>query len=231
MPSANGSVALASRSPPIVLSPAFADVSGSSSNHARNGKAPMTNGTSKICTASHGIGDLTELLIDVKTLTKLCNLGASEAAQLGAFLVDSYKILNEQQTRRIAAAAKIIDEVETMKQAHNLLDNNVVNHYDRFVRELEEAETAMYDGHKIAMYIDATKSIRLARENADFARNLRTKIEGLDDEYRAKKDEIVAARDEMIDILYGAVMRCVVVGSGAVEGENDKGGLLSLFLR
>ena len=64
-----------------------------------------------------------------------------------------------------------------------------------------------------------------------FARNLHKKIEGLNAEYKAKKDEIVAARDEMIDILYGAVMRCILVGSGAGVGENDKGKLLNLFKR
>jgi len=89
----------------------------------------------------------------------------------------------------------------------------------------------MYDGIKVAMYTDAAKSAKLARENSEFARNLHKKIEGLDAEYKAKKDEIVAARDEMIDILYGAVMRCILVGSAAVESENDKGKLLSLFKR
>jgi len=204
------------------------DNSNDNSNGTSNGSS---NGNGNDYTPSYGIGNLTEYLIDVKTLTKLCDLGVSEAAQLGAFLTERYKSLNEKQTRRMAAATKIIDEVETMKEGHNVFDNNVVNHYDRFVRELEEAETAMYDGHKVAMYIDATKSAQLARENSELARNLRKKIEGLDHEYKAKKDEIVAARDEMIDILYAAVMRCILVGSGAVESENDKGKLLSLFLR
>jgi len=204
------------------------DNSNDNSNGSSNGNS---NGSSNDYTPSYGIGNLTEYLIDVKTLTKLCDLGVSEAAHLGAFLTERYKSLNEKQIRRMTAAEKIIDEVETMKEGHNVFDNNVVNHYDRFVRELEAAETAMYDGHKVAMYIDATKSAKLARENSEFARNLHKKIEGLDAEYKAKKDEIVSARDEMIDILYGAVMRCILVGSGAVESENDKGKLLSLFKR
>ena len=81
------------------------------------------------------------------------------------------------------------------------------------------------------MYTDAAKSAKLARENSEFARNLHKKIEVLNGEYKAKRDEIVAARDEMIDILYGAVMRCILVGSGAGVGENDKGKLFSLFKR
>jgi hypothetical protein len=72
--------------------------------------------------------------------------------------------------------------------------------------------------------IDAMNGIILAQENSELAREHRAKIERLSTELKATETEMMAARNKLVDLVFGAVMRCIVSGAGAVEVENGVGG-------
>jgi hypothetical protein len=224
MLSANKPFAPKVRSSLSVSTSASDYMSGPKSNHERHGKSPQTNGTSRVDDTNHSIAETAEFILDVKTLTKLCGMNASDAAELGSTLMTSYKAVCDEQLRRATAAEKIVKGIVNAQRQESTLDKNVAAHFDRFVREMEEAQTAMGPEHKEAMMIDAMNSIILAQENSELAREHRAKIERLSTELKATETEMMAARNKLVDLVFGAVMRCIMSGAGAVEVENSVGG-------
>jgi hypothetical protein len=224
MLSANNPFTPKVRSPLSVSTAASDYMSGPKSNHERHEKSPQTNGASRVDDTNHSIAEIAEFIFDVKTLTKLCGMNASDAAELGATLMTSYKAVCDEQLRRATAAEKIVKGIANAQRQESTLDKNVAAHFDRFVREMEEAQTAMGPEHKEAMMIDAMNSIILAQENSELAREHRAKIERLSTELKATETEMMAARNKLVDLVFGAVMRCIVSGAGAVEVENGVGG-------
>jgi hypothetical protein len=218
MSSANGARATTSPSPLIVSSPPFAVKAGANSQ-AKTDKADTNK---KPNGARHTIEEAANLICDVRTLTKLYELEAADAAALAVTLASSYNTMCNQQNQQAAARERIYNDIFTTMRQECTVDKNVAAQYDRFVRKMEEAQTAMSDAHKWAIMIDATKSILLAKESSELSRELRYKIESLNAELRTTECEMMATKDKLVDMLFRSVAHCLEASNGAVKDEEPE---------
>jgi hypothetical protein len=175
---------------------------------------------SKLDGSRHSLEKAMNLIINVKTLTKLCDVEGADAVRIGDTLMKQYNDICETQAYRIKAREISHNNLLTILEQESVFDDKVAAHYDRFVREMEEAETAMGEQHKQAMMMDAMKSIRLAREYSQRARDLRKKIVTTKAKLRLTDSKMMAARDKLVDLLYSAVLYCLEPETG----EDNKAG-------
>lgn len=76
--------------------------------------------------------------------------------------------------------------------------------------------------HKQAMLTDAMKSIRLAQKNSHLARDLRREVESTKAKLRRNDREMMAARNKLVKLLYGAFLYCLKVNIGTVKVEKGE---------
>ncbi|KAG9196255.1 hypothetical protein G6011_01376 [Alternaria panax] len=195
---------------PSVLPKPTADVSDADSD-----------GNNKSDDARQPLEKALNLIVNVETLTKLCDLEGADAIRIRDTLIKHYTDISKTQAYHATVCEFSYNNLLASLEQESTLDEKVAAHYDRFVRKMEEAETAMGEQHKQAMMMDAMKSIRLARENSQLARNLRETIGNTKAKLRQNDSKMMAGRDKLVNLLYGAVLYCLQVDSSAVQGEAE----------
>ncbi|CAN9174834.1 unnamed protein product [Alternaria alternata] len=161
-------------------------------------------------------------IIDTKTLTRLCNLEGVDAVRIRDTLIKNYTDTCQRQACRVTSCEVLHDNLLTALEQERNFDENVAAHYERFVRGMEEAEISMGKQHKQAMLTDAMKSIRLAQKNSHLARHLRQEVESTKAKLRRNDREMMAARDKLVKLLYGAFLYCLKVNIGTVKVEKGE---------
>ncbi|KAL1793426.1 hypothetical protein ACET3X_008408 [Alternaria dauci] len=162
------------------------------------------------------------LVINIETLIKLWHLERADAVRIRDTLIRQYNDICQELAYRFTARQVSHNLLLSVMERETICDENVVAHYDCFVREMEQAETATSEEHKQAMLTKATKNIRLAQKNSQLARDLRPEIENIKAKLRHDGDEIMTARDDMVHLLYTAVLYCLEGASGTVQAKESE---------
>ncbi|RAR06027.1 hypothetical protein DDE82_003669 [Stemphylium lycopersici] len=140
-----------------------------------------------------------------EALPRMCNLAAMNCAELRSTLEKAYTNNRSQQTSAATYKQTLTDKLMASNERERTAETQVFRHYDRFVRKMEEAQTAMNDAHKTAMHQDAIKSIRAAQEQGEVARLNRVESEKLLEKMRSWDKYQMTFEQDLVDMLYAAV--------------------------
>jgi hypothetical protein len=120
-----------------------------------------------------------------KTLSLLEELNGADAAKLRDILEKAHAAKTKKTTDLMTSRNTIADDITTACGLEQKQERGVAYHHDRFVRKFEESLYVKNKESKMALWLQANKSIREAQQYGHHARHNRQKIETLRNEVTA----------------------------------------------